>query len=338
MESAFLEPVVVLYAIFEQIGFKNFFVNRERVLDKRFLAFVLGLFGERFSAEFIVIFFRMLNDINSEINVLGHIERVVLVGFLFLGIGNCSRENFTAKRFVIGDFVHQSLSRVRAKLKIAQIQRFTELGNLISRVVHIELAVSLIACFFKQGSQAVADSAAARVSDVHRTCRICRNKFHKNALSVAEIGFSVIRAERNRFADNFIVPTVAEEKVEEPGTRKLDFPEKRAFEVDCVLNHLAERAGICFKRFRGNKRRVRGKIAVRVVGRHGHGKRRERLRGDFSLGNKRPQRLHNYFGNLGFCFFNCIVIHFLSSLYIFTFIVISFSAISPPFTSMVYFR
>ena len=166
MQGAFLEPGVVFYAVFKQIVVKSGDILGQRKLNQRGAPLSLVLF---------------------------HIAVAVFFG-KSLGVGN----NVVAVVRVLRHF-----NPVAVKLLIAQVEGKPEFVYLISGVVDIKFALGLKACRRKNGRKRVSQSAAAGVAYVHRSGRICGNKFNQNPLSAAEIAFAVVRALFLDIAENF---------------------------------------------------------------------------------------------------------------------------------------
>ena len=97
------------------------------------------------------------------------------------------------------------------------------------------------------------------------------------------------------------------EEIQEARSCDLDLAEIGAVQHSGFNYHLRDSAGIAFQRLRGHQRGVRGEIAVAVVSRDSHLKRRQRLCGEFSLADEPAERAHDYFLDLCLCFFYCVV-------------------------------
>ena len=155
VKFAFSEPTVVYDTVFFQIAFKRFHVFRKRKCNK--CLFTFGIF--RLDIFIAVNFSKCLcvfNDIFAVIRILGHFDAVF------------------------------------EKLQIAERKAQTEFFNLITSIVDIKLSVCFITRKIKNGSKTVAVCAAARISYVHGTRRICGNELNKYALALSEIALSVI--------------------------------------------------------------------------------------------------------------------------------------------------
>ena len=214
VESAFTEPVVVLDAVLSEVTFKSLDVYRERISDECLSALFFVETRESV-AVYVKVILGVFDDISAEVYVLGHLKPLTLSA---LGI-NC-RTNFFCIAAIFRD---DSLSVSGGELHIAERERFSEFLYLIARVIDIEFAFSLVACPVKNACKAVADSAAACISDVHRTCRVSGYELNEYTLSGACFGASVVRAFVGYTFKNVRKPLFTEEEVDESRTGGLTF-------------------------------------------------------------------------------------------------------------------
>ena len=177
------EPIIVYDTVFFKITLQTSDIQRQCVINKSLSAVFVLCFCKRASVEVEVILC-VFDDIHTEINILRHFKDFSLAA-LFI-------ESNAYLLGIAGTFLHYSLTFIGAELHISERERFTEFFDLIAGVVYIELSFSSVSCPAENACETVADSAASCISDMHGTCRICRNKFNENALSAAEICLSVV--------------------------------------------------------------------------------------------------------------------------------------------------
>ena len=111
MDRAFSEPVIVNYAVLFEVAFKSLDIERKRISYKSRAALLIrNVF--KFSAVHCVVIRSVLDDIRSEVNVLGHFKLFALSAFCV---------NLSAELFGVGRvFFEEFLSLVRAKLHISE--------------------------------------------------------------------------------------------------------------------------------------------------------------------------------------------------------------------------
>ncbi len=126
----------------------------------------------------------------------------------------------------------------------------------------------MIACPVENACKTVSDSAAARVSDVHRACWIGGNEFNENSLAFSKIGSAEIIFFRKNIFGNVCEPFFVEEKIHKPGTRNFHAFEYRAVKIDLFNNKLGNFSRWHFKCARAYHSRICGKVAVRFVCRY----------------------------------------------------------------------
>ena len=155
MQSAFPEPIIILYPVFQQIPFQSLYIQRKGVCNKGFSSF----FGRRFNV-FIPV------NIRKILCMVDNVLTVISVFGKFIAL-----------------FIH---------LHIAYFKRCCKLLNLISCVVYIEFSFHLIACIIKHTCKSVAQCTATSISNVHRSCGVCRYKFNQHFLSLTVIGTPIV--------------------------------------------------------------------------------------------------------------------------------------------------
>ena len=311
VQSALLEPVVVLYAVLQQILLEALLVERQSIVYQSPAALFLGLRGKLLAAVEVVVILGVLDNIHAEVYVGGHCEREILLLLgdiaVFVRRGGLVIDGLGELLHVGAALRDDLLTCLAAKLEVTQVEGLAKLCDLVSGVVDVELTADLVASLLEQRRKAVADSAAAGVAYVHGSGWVRGNELYQHSLALAEVGLAVIPAERDSVLNNVCEPLAADEEIQKARSCDLDLAEIGAVQHSGFNYHLRDSAGITFKRLRGHQRGVRGEIAVAVVSRDSHLKRRQRLCGELSLADEPAERAHDYFLDLCLCFFYCVV-------------------------------
>ena len=257
VERALLEPVVVLDAVLQQVGFKALLVQRKCIIRQCLAALLLGLLRKSLSAVQVVVILRMLNYIHAKINVGGHGERKIL---LFLGNiallvrgGGLVVDSLCQLLHIAAALRDDLLTGFAAQLHVAQVKGLAELCHLVACVVDVEFTADLVASLLEQGGKAVAQRAAARVAYMHGSGRIRRNKLHQNTLALAQVSLAVVVAHCDSIPDNALKPALADEEVQ---ACDLDLTEVGSGEFHGIRDHLRDRSWVALQRLCGNKSRV----------------------------------------------------------------------------------
>ena len=151
MNGALAEPVVVFDAVFQKVLFKGFNVLGQSKVDKSLFSLLVG-YIKILVPVLLIESLCVVDDVLSEISVLGHLNR-----------------------------------RVK-NLPISNIKGETELLYLIAGVVYIELPFSAVARPDKNLRQNIAQSADAGVANVHGTGGVGGYELHQHALALAYVG------------------------------------------------------------------------------------------------------------------------------------------------------
>ena len=263
VQRAFKEPCVVGNAVFGNICLHSRNVFRKSIVNQRLAALFLRLV-EIAVAVYPGKFLRQIHDVGSVVGILRQLHRFFAL----------------------------------EELLIADVQREGELLYLVARIVYVEFAFDIITRVFENRRQAVAESAAAGVADVHRPCRIGGDEFHQHPLALAEIGLAVIGAVPVNAEQNVAEIAAADKEVDEAGACDLGAFDQRAGEVHAFADRLGNLAGRHSECLRRDHRRVGGKIAVRRVRRRFNGKGGSRNSGKHFVGNAASHRRYDDFFDL----------------------------------------
>ena len=120
----------------------------------------------------------------------------------------------------------------KMNLKIPGFQGFSELGNLVSRVVDVKLFGNVVTGAVHSRRQAVAQRSAPGVAHMHGTGGVGGDAFNHHLFVFAVIAVAVIFALTADGFDYAGEPAVLEEKVDESGTGNLEPVKKAVFQRD----------------------------------------------------------------------------------------------------------
>ena len=99
------------------------------------------------------------------------------------------------------------------KLKAASLDGGCKLLDLIAGIVYIELTPNIVARSLQNGSQRIAQHAAAGVAHMHWACGVCGNELDHELLTLADIAAAVALALIVYKAHDIAVPLVAHAEV-----------------------------------------------------------------------------------------------------------------------------
>ena len=178
MKRALHKPSVIIYTVLRHIFTHFVNVKRKSELNKSLSSLLFGLVN-KFVAVLLTELLCPLDYILAVIAVLGKLNGIFAL----------------------------------YELLITNIKRKTELFNLISCVIYIEFSLDLIACHFKHARKTIAQCAASCVAHMHRTCGVCRYKFHVVFLALTVIASAVFFIERLNIKQNIGIKAAAKSEI-----------------------------------------------------------------------------------------------------------------------------
>ena len=147
-------------------------------------------------------------------------------------------------------------------LQITGGQALAELLDLVARVVHIELTGHVVACPVHHSGQAVAQSAAAGVAQVHGAGGVGGNEFHVDLLALTEIGAAVLLVQGCTI-NHAGKPARSQEQVDEAGAGHRNFGEDAVFQAGQMgQNGIGNLAGSLFEHPGAGHGQIAGHVAV----------------------------------------------------------------------------
>ena len=155
MQSAFSEPAVVFYAVFQKVTLKTCYVYWQSIVNKSLSSF----FGACFNILVAVYLGKVLCMVDYVLTVISVLRKLIAL------------------------FVY---------LHIAYFKRCCEFFYLVACIVDVKFPCHFIAYRVKNACKGVTYSSASCVAYVHWTCRVCGYKFNKYPFSLSEIRAAVV--------------------------------------------------------------------------------------------------------------------------------------------------
>ncbi len=131
-------------------------------------------------------------------------------------------------------------------------------------VVVVELAHHFGARRREQAREAISDRCGTAVADVQRPGRVCGDEFNAGFAARADRVAAVLRCGGVHRADFLVIGRGAQEEIDEPRSRDLDFREQRALRQRGD-ERLRERARVGARGFGEQHRGIAGEVAVVTV-------------------------------------------------------------------------